>query len=291
MNKLLKFISESSIPSALRSCISTFQSNNKLRRIKKIFFMYHLMINHQYNPIYKSQYLIINNLILHLPDKYSYGVYKEIFEDKIYDLHLGVKNPIIVDLGSNIGISIIRLKQLNPGATIIGFEPNSSLIPILWENIIHNIDTKNIVIYEYAVIGDTTPNKFLIQKKFSAGGSFYEQNVFTANSSLPVKTIHIKQVLMHFKEIHLIKIDIEGTEKDIVPYILKYASRIHNIIIEIHNLPAINPYIILSQLSEKYRVVINNPYPQNYGYALQGKLPNNQYGYHPIVAYCQSLEI
>jgi FkbM family methyltransferase len=46
--------------------------------------------------------------------------------------------PIIVDCGSNIGMSILFFKRLYPKARIIGFEPDPYTFEILSENVYRN---------------------------------------------------------------------------------------------------------------------------------------------------------
>ena len=51
-------------------------------------------------------------------------IYKEIVIDKCYDdPALLVEDPIIIDVGANIGLFAIRMKQLYPRSTIYCYEP------------------------------------------------------------------------------------------------------------------------------------------------------------------------
>ena len=55
----------------------------------------------------------------------------EIFRKGAYLFHTDKKQPLILDCGSNIGMSILFFKMLYPGARIIGFEPDPDTFEIL----------------------------------------------------------------------------------------------------------------------------------------------------------------
>ena len=51
-------------------------------------------------------------------------LFREIFVGGIYMFECNTDRPIIVDCGSDIGMSILFFKRLYPKARIIGFEPD-----------------------------------------------------------------------------------------------------------------------------------------------------------------------
>src|SRR6516164_4426665 len=52
-----------------------------------------------------------------------YIQYKDEFIQQIYHFESSSTNPLIIDGGSNIGMSILYFKRLYPNARIVGFEP------------------------------------------------------------------------------------------------------------------------------------------------------------------------
>jgi FkbM family methyltransferase len=68
----------------------------------------------------------------------AFGQYKLIFNDLIYHFETPSPNPLVLDCGSNIGLSILYFKHIYPRARIIGFEPDPALFPYLQENIAAN---------------------------------------------------------------------------------------------------------------------------------------------------------
>lgn len=57
-----------------------------------------------------------------------YYSYKEIFEQQIYRFLTSRSSPVIIDGGSNIGLSIIFLKQLYPNCKITAFEADPQVL-------------------------------------------------------------------------------------------------------------------------------------------------------------------
>src|ERR1022692_4839219 len=61
--------------------------------------------------------------------------YDEIFKNEIYKFISKSDCPIIVDCGSNIGLSLIYFKQLYPNSSIIAFEPDPKIFQAMTSNI------------------------------------------------------------------------------------------------------------------------------------------------------------
>jgi FkbM family methyltransferase len=70
------------------------------------------------------------------PDYYIQ--YKDIFIRRIYHFEARTTEPLIIDGGSNIGMSILYFKHLYPDARITGFEPDPNIFHILQDNIVCN---------------------------------------------------------------------------------------------------------------------------------------------------------
>jgi len=68
----------------------------------------------------------------------AFGQYRLIFRDLIYHFEAERPNPLILDCGSNIGVSMLYFKHVYPGARIIGFEPDPAIFPCLQKNVRDN---------------------------------------------------------------------------------------------------------------------------------------------------------
>ncbi len=67
-------------------------------------------------------------------------IYKEIFEDGCYDVSNLSEAPFVIDVGANIGMFSLYLKQKFPSSKILAFEPAPETYNILRRNLeLHNI--------------------------------------------------------------------------------------------------------------------------------------------------------
>jgi FkbM family methyltransferase len=67
-----------------------------------------------------------------------YMQYKDEFVRRAYHFDAQRPDPLIIDGGSNIGMSILYFKHVYPRARIIGFEPDPAVLEILTENVTRN---------------------------------------------------------------------------------------------------------------------------------------------------------
>jgi FkbM family methyltransferase len=67
-----------------------------------------------------------------------YMQYKDEFVRRIYDFVSLRPDPLILDGGSNIGMSVLYFKQMYPHARVICFEPDPKIFAVLQENVSQN---------------------------------------------------------------------------------------------------------------------------------------------------------
>lgn len=171
-------------------------------------------------------------------NKQEFDILKdEIFNKEIYKVDLQKDFPVIFDLGSHIGLSILYFKMNYPDAKILGFEPNPNIFPLLEENIYCNnligIELRNIA------LGNTEEiREFHIDNQYDAFSTAgFKPNAWNGKQSttpISVKTAKLSKYINN--PIDLMKMDIEGAEKEVLTELesenkLKY---IRNIIIESH---------------------------------------------------------
>ncbi len=180
---------------------------------------------------------------------------KEIFSNEIYKIYLKKNNPLIFDIGSHIGLSILYFKILYPNSRIIAFEPNPNVFPLLEENISLN-NVPNVELYNFA-LGKKECNRDLYID--STGIGAFSTSSFTKNAwngkqkTIPIQ-VQVKQLSKYIqKEVDLLKIDIEGAELEVLEELkcndkLKF---IKNIIIEYHPMKKNNLNKIISILGNK----------------------------------------
>lgn len=68
----------------------------------------------------------------------AYMQYKDEFVRGVYRFTATRPDPVIIDGGSNMGVSILAFKQHYPQARITGFEPDPAIYKLLQENLQRN---------------------------------------------------------------------------------------------------------------------------------------------------------
>jgi FkbM family methyltransferase len=144
------------------------------------------------------------------------------------------RNPIILDLGSNFGSSIVYFRDNYPNSTIYGYEPSHDTYAVLEKNVeeLSNIHLHNIAVWN-------KNGKF----KLNYGpekrtGSFTLKKWDEDLGGEYVQTTTIREIVDHhnLESIDILKMDIEAVELDVLFDIFSNPIdfTIHNIFIEYH---------------------------------------------------------
>jgi FkbM family methyltransferase len=176
------------------------------RTIKKILFPH-------FSILYKRPYELLHS-------------YKEIFEKEIYRFVSNSNSPLIIDCGSNIGLSILYFKQLYPLAKIIAFEPDQNNFELLKLNTQKN-NLTNIELNQSAVW--ITNGHISFEAKESEASHISEND-----SHHKVESIRLNDLLNNYKEIDFLKIDIEGAEFHVIKDIESNLQKVGNLFLEYH---------------------------------------------------------
>jgi len=159
---------------------------------------------------------------------------QEIFLNRQYAIELSSDTPLIVDCGSNIGVSILFFKKLYPRARVIGFEPDPQSFQMLSRNIREN-GLQDITIHNMAVAarsGEITfyslPNKpgSLLASTVPGriNGEAFQVPCVTLSSMMP-------------GPVDLLKLDIEGAEVEVIRELAASDAlgRIKTLLLEYHH--------------------------------------------------------
>ena len=187
---------------------------------------------------------------------------KEIFGDEIYRIDIEKKNPLIFDVGSHIGLSILYFKKKYPTSTILGFEPNPNVFPFLEENINGN-NIKNVTLYNLALSSKEGEKTLYIDSSGSGAFSTSSFMPHAWNGKQKTKGIKVQAAkLSSFinTSIDLLKIDTEGAEAEILQdlYENRKLNLVKNIVLEYHPIKKTGLKTILKML-------------QNEGFAIETK--------------------
>ena len=167
---------------------------------------------------------------------------KQINYSYLNNLNFINKNSTIIDLGANIGdITDFLFKKHQP--YIFSYEPN-----IVCYNHMKNrfASIKKIKVFNYAV-SNFNGDSFLYFNKYAKSNNdtrFIEgatlrtdKDNIDVKKKIKVNVVDIKEVLQNHNIIDLIKIDIEGSEYQIMPEIIKQRRKIKRVICETHGNP------------------------------------------------------
>ncbi len=173
------------------------------------------------------------------PNKKEYHTLKrEIWNQEIYYFQTDKNCPIILDIGSHIGISILYFKSLYPNSKILAFEPNPISFEILKENIFNN-GLEGIEVINKAVDSNSGKKPFYIDnsKQNWESNSSFLTNSWSGKEitkSIEVQSTRLDDYVKDIDEIDMLKIDIEGTEYDVLNSHRKILNKVNNISIEYH---------------------------------------------------------
>lgn len=155
--------------------------------------------------------------------------YKDIFANRDYYFEPKNDNPIIIDIGANIGMSCLFFSLTYPNATIEAYEADPNIFEVLKRNMLKN-NCENVHLHNSAVL-----DRFEDAVSFSADGADGGRVEVSGEDSVKVSAIDALTIISEFEHIDLLKLDIEGAERLVVPRIESSLSRIDRIFMEYHS--------------------------------------------------------
>lgn len=202
------------------------KKNRKEGQVKKISWIRIKILKHQNDR--KIKICKLEDFKIYYIRPYELlHTYQDVFEKRIYWFTPESQNPLIIDCGSNIGLSILFFKKNYPNSKIIAFEPDTKNFDVLKQNIqvnkLQNIELKNSAIW--------IKNGFI---SFKNCGSETSHIVEEQNSNDFVKSTRLADCLLQYDVIDFLKIDIEGAELAVLKDCSNQLSKIKNLFIEYH---------------------------------------------------------
>jgi len=165
-------------------------------------------------------------------------VYKDVIDSKEYEFTATKEPRTIIDAGANIGLTSVFFANKYPNAKIIAIEPDESNIKILEMNI---KPYKNIHLIKGA-LWDSVGEIDLLDAGLGNWGFMVGNEKDTNGIKLPAtskyktKTITIEKIceLYELDEIDILKIDIEGSEKEVFNNSSQWINKVNLIVVELH---------------------------------------------------------
>ena len=190
-------------------------------KTKKVFFTYRIRN--------KYDYITINEIYFYQ----SYEIKKFKFFEKILT-EINNKNLLIVDCGSNIGCSTNFFLRNYENSKVISIEPDKESFELLNKNI---FDLQRVELINSAISNKAINFKLIDDSNNS--NDYRGKNVLETSNINSMKAITVNQILSSKKNKnfypYLIKIDIEGHEKQLFENNTEWIDQFKIIIVEIHD--------------------------------------------------------
>jgi FkbM family methyltransferase len=199
----------------------------------------------------------------------DHAMFEQIFIEKQYQLPDPINAQNIIDLGANVGYASVYFTNQFPNAKIIALEPEKNNYATAVAN------TKNYanITLLHGAVWDKSENINLVDNGLGEAGYMVEKG--SGDNIIRGYTVDEIMQLMNTTLIDILKIDIEGAEKEI--FESNYENWIPNtkiIIVETHDryrkgtskaiFNTIGKYDFSLQLSGENLILINNNLVTNY---------------------------
>ncbi|MBI2890640.1 MAG: FkbM family methyltransferase [Nitrospirae bacterium] len=130
MNRLRELVTD------LGWFLEAFRTNDRVRsRLKYLGLKYRYLLEWYAFRREPTQRKIEGHQIHFLEHHTFLLMFGEIFVSQTYKFEARGPKPLIIDAGSNIGMSLLYFKLLHPNARVIAFEPHPTLFDVLTRNV------------------------------------------------------------------------------------------------------------------------------------------------------------
>lgn len=166
-----------------------------------------------------------------------YLQYKDIFVRRIYHFEAQRPDPLILDCGSNIGMSVLYFKHVYPRARLMGFEPDPAIFRVLEENVARN-GLPNVQLVHAALsrsermvtlFSDATIGSCLVQHRPSDFGRDVHK--------CEVPCVRLRTYLT--EPVDFLKMNIEGAEWEVLADSEDRLRQVREIVVEYHHHPGL----------------------------------------------------
>lgn len=192
----------------------------------------------------------INHRTYRIPVKGRIGIHNiflwEPWMDDVIKVVTNFKDKKIVDVGANIGQTLLKIKGLAPNMEYIGFEPNPACVYYL-DFLVKLNDLRNTSIIPVGISSEDSISKLTLYNDNPSDGAasivqdFRPGNKMYGDRSvilLSAKTLSSK---VNLDNISILKIDVEGAEYDVLKSFQNVIASFHPVIL-MEILPVYSPF-------------------------------------------------
>lgn len=181
-------------------------------------------------PLEQKVYLRLNTT--------DFSIYDQMFKHLEYDIPILASPRIIVDAGANIGLSALYFANRFPEALIYAIEPDASNFDLMCRNIAKH---DRIIPIHAALWFENTELDLFCPPPGRAGTQKDGFQTLPASASgattTRVRAISLSTIMEDYEldHINLLKIDIEGSERELFQHAGDWIERVEVIICELHD--------------------------------------------------------
>ncbi len=166
---------------------------------------------------------LFGNIIQYVDNMSFLWQFHDIFVKEVYKFTTNNAKPLIIDCGSNIGLSVLYFKMQYPHSHIIAFEADSEIYRIQKENTDY---LQTIESYGSAV---WTHDKGINLFRNNADGAYV-----TEKGEDKVASVRLRDLLASRESVDLLKLDIEGAEFDVIEDCSDQLYKVDKLFVELH---------------------------------------------------------
>lgn len=180
---------------------------------------------------------------LTIPDAASFlSSYREIFVERTLDFPPDKDEPRILDLGANIGLSVLAYKRCHPRARVTALEPDPSLFQILTQNV-HGNGFTDVTLIPKAAWREEARLPFapdgadggraILGPSLGADSNTRRVDMEPNARRLDVEALGLPELLKR-EAFDYIKMDIEGAERVVLPACAGLLGGVSRMFVEYH---------------------------------------------------------
>lgn len=161
--------------------------------------------------------------------------FNQVFISKEYDFDLKSMPEVIVDAGANVGLASIYFANRYPDSKIIAIEPEKSN----YEMLKSNVAAYSNIIPLHAALWDKNETINLVDPGLGNWGFMTEGSETDGkqdNISHEVKGMTVDKIMLdhNIERIDVLKIDIEGAEREVFINSSAWIEKVDSLIVELH---------------------------------------------------------
>jgi FkbM family methyltransferase len=140
-------------------------------------------------------------------------LFEEIFVRQEYVFATDTQRPVVVDCGSNIGVSLLLFKKLYPECRIVAFEPDPETFAILKRNVEAN-GLRDVELHNVALDARSGRARLHVDPEHPAGLRMSTRRASPDGTALEVGCAPLSEYISG--EVDFLKMDIEGAEAAVI---------------------------------------------------------------------------